>query len=372
MSYQNRIHKVQKQLEELNLEAVVVTSPPNFFYFSGTWLDSHERLQAIVIPKAGKPTMIVHEMSKEEVSFNGIFENAFWKDGENSLELLASILPLNGTVSIDNLWPSQNLLKLIQLKNQLSFVESTQVIGKSRLNKDSQEFELLKRSGAIADNVLQQVIDYLRPGLTEKEVADEIKRLFALQGVETLSFNPIVGSGKNGAIPHHQSDETSIAAGDMVVIDMGGIKDHYCSDMTRTVLVGGEPTDEMLKVYEIVKQAQEAAVKAVRPGVPLKNIDKAARDIISNAGYGEYFTHRTGHGLGIEVHEEPFVTSNNEQLLEEGMVISIEPGIYLSGNFGVRIEDIVFVTDDGCERLNILTKNFVHTGKKEALGSEKA
>jgi Xaa-Pro dipeptidase len=371
MSLQNRIHKVQKRLEELDLEAVVVTSPPNFFYFSGTWLESHERLQAIVIPKTGEPSMIVHEMSREEVPAESPFKNIFWKDGENSLELLAGILPESGTISIDNLWPSQNLLKLILLKNRLSFVDSTQVIGRSRIKKDPEEFELLKKSGAFADQVLQQVIDYLRPGLTEKQVVDEIKRLFAFKGVDTLSFNPIVGAGKNGAIPHHQSDDTPIAAGDMVVIDMGGIKDHYCSDMTRTVLVGGEPTDEMLKVYEIVKEAQEAAVKAVKPGVPLKAIDQAARDIISKAGYGPNFTHRTGHGLGIEVHEEPFVTPDNDQLLEEGMVISIEPGIYLSGKFGVRIEDIVFVTNAGCERLNIITRDFTHAGQVKAGINEK-
>jgi Xaa-Pro dipeptidase len=357
-----RIQKVQQLLNDHNLEAVIVTSPPNFFYFSGIWLDSHERLQAIVIPKTGNPTMIVHEMSKEEVTVGGLFKNHFWKDGDSSLELLGEGLPDNGTVAVDNLWPSSNLLNLMKLKNQLTFVESTNVIGKARLNKDEQEIELLGKSGAVADAVLQQVIKNLKPGDTEKQVADEIKRLFALHQVDELSFNPIVGTGKNGAIPHHQSDDTLIAEGDMVVIDMGGIKDHYCSDMTRTVLVGGQASEEMLKVYEIVKQAQEEAVKAVRPGVALKDIDGVARGIISSAGYGEYFTHRTGHGLGIEVHEEPFVTPDNDQLLEAGMVISIEPGIYLSGKFGVRIEDIVVVTSDGCKRFNNLSREFIQTG----------
>lgn len=361
MAYQNRIEKVQKLLEEAKLDAVIITSPPNFFYFSGTWLDSHERLQAIVIPKTGKATMVVHEMSKEEVHPADLFDAVFWKDGDSSLELLAKNLPENGTISIDNQWPSQNLLSLMKLNSQLSFVDSTEVIGKARLNKDEQEVELLTRSGAVADKVMEQIFTFIKPGLTEKEVADELKRLFAELGVDELSFNPIVGAGANGAIPHHQSDDTVIAEGDMVVIDMGGIKDHYCSDMTRTVLVGGEATEEMQKVYETVRRAHEEAVKAVKPGVPLKEIDRSARDIISKEGYGPYFTHRTGHGLGIEVHEEPFVTSNNDQLLEEGMVISVEPGIYLSGKFGVRIEDIVVVTKTGSKRFNNVNRALINT-----------
>ncbi|WP_017728850.1 M24 family metallopeptidase [Halalkalibacterium ligniniphilum] len=361
MNYENRIGKVRHLLDELNLDAAVITSPTNFFYFSGTWLDSHERLQAIVITKDGELSMIVHEMSKEEIKPTGLYENLFWKDGDNSLDLLATVLPDYGKISIDNEWPSHNLIKLMDRKPHASFVESTNTIGASRLLKDSQEVNLLKKSGAIADDVMKQVIDYIKPGLTEKDVTEEIKRLFALHKVEQLSFNPIVGAGKNGAIPHHQSDETQIAVGDMVVIDMGGIKDHYCSDMTRTVVVGGEATEEMKKAYSIVKRAQEEAVKAVKPGIPLKTIDDTARRVISEAGYGAYFTHRTGHGLGIEVHEEPFVTSDNEQLLEEGMVISIEPGIYLPGTFGVRIEDIVVVTSDGCERLNHVSHELIQT-----------
>jgi Xaa-Pro dipeptidase len=370
LSLKNRIEKVQKQLENLNIGSVVITSPANFFYFSGIWLDSHERLQAIVIPKTGTPAMIVHEMSKEEINITDLFENHFWKDGDPSLELLAAILTDVGRISIDNQWPSQNLIKLMDLKKQVIFVDSTNVIGPLRLYKDHQEIELLKESAATADDVLKQSIDYIKPGLTEKEVAEEIKRLFTLKQVNELSFNPIVGAGKNGAIPHHQSDETIIEAGDMVVIDMGGVKDHYCSDMTRTVLVGGAATEEMKLVYEIVKKAQDEAVKAVKPGVPLKKIDQVARDIISNAGYGLNFTHRTGHGLGIEVHEEPYVTSDNNQLLEEGMVISIEPGIYLNNKFGVRIEDIVVVTSDGCKRLNNLTREFIQTGSHEALSNK--
>lgn len=352
MPYKQRINNARKLLKELNVETVIVTSPANFFYFSGIWLDSDERIQAIVISQAReKATMVVHEMSKEEVASANHFQKKFWKDGENAVEIVEELLPRTGKVSIDNLWPSHHLLELMKMTKDVEFTPSTTVLGHLRLIKDEVEIERLRASGKVADEVMEQTIDFIEPGLIESEVVDEIKRLFAENGVEELSFNPIVGAGKHGAIPHHTPGETEITDGDMIVLDLGGIKDHYCSDITRTIVVG-EPTDKMIKVYDIVRRAQEEAFQAVKPGVPLKEIDAAARDVIKEAGYGDYFTHRTGHGLGIQVHEEPYVTPVNEQLLEEGMVISIEPGIYLKGQFGVRIEDIVVVTSRGGERLN--------------------
>lgn len=367
MIYENRIYQAQLKLQELNIQAVVVTSPSNFYYFSGTRLDSHERLQAIIIPQIGKPVMIVHEMSKEEILITAPFEIEFWKDGDNSIELLAEKLSSFATVSIDDSWPSGRLLELMEYKKDVIFTTGSDIIHSLRLYKDEKEIELLRESGKIADEVMKQIIDYICPGMTEKEVADEIKRLFALKGVERLSFNPIVGTGKNGAIPHHQSDETIIRTGDMVVIDMGGVLNHYCSDITRTIVVGKEPDEKKRKVYEVVKQAEDAAVKAIRPGVELRQIDKIARGIISKAGYGINFTHRTGHGIGIDVHEEPYVTFNNSQVLEAGMVISVEPGIYLSDEFGVRIEDIVLVTPEGYERINNFSRDLIITKElKEA------
>jgi Xaa-Pro dipeptidase len=356
--YVQRMKKAQAILKKNGWEAVIASSPANFFYFTGTWLDSHERLQAVVIPRTGSASIIAHEMSREEISAPDGVQLLFWKDGESAIQVLSEILPEQGVISIDNQWPSEKLIDLMSIRKHLSFVKSTSVIGALRLRKDESEIELLRKSGEIADRVMGKIISFVKPGMTEKQVADELKRLFQMEGVERLSFHPIIGTGANGAIPHHQSDETRLAEGDIVVIDMGGIKDHYCSDMTRTIVIG-EPTEEMVKVYEIVRKAQDEAVKAIKPGVPMKFIDQVARSIISEAGYGEFFTHRIGHGLGIEVHEEPYLTSNNEQLLEEGMVVSVEPGIYLSGKFGVRIEDIVVVTENGAERLNHFPRELV-------------
>ncbi|MDQ0338746.1 Xaa-Pro dipeptidase [Caldalkalibacillus uzonensis] len=346
-----RLEKAKQLLGETQIDALVVTSSPNVYYFSGTWLDSHERLQAIVISRTEQPKMIVHEMSEQEVSPPSQVDTIFWKDGEPAIEILAQHLPHTGTIAIDNQWPSGNLIELMGLKRDVSFVKSTQLIGQLRLRKDEVEIELLRKSGQVADEVMSEVIQFIRPGLKETEVVEQIKSLFKAKGVDKLSFNPILATGKNGAIPHHQSDDTVIQRGDMVVIDMGGIKDYYCSDITRTICVG-EPAAEMRTVYRIVQQAQEEAVQAIKPGIPMQEIDRIAREIITKAGYGPYFTHRTGHGLGIEVHEEPFLTANNDQLLEEGMVVSVEPGIYLTDQFGVRIEDIVVVTETGVERLN--------------------
>lgn len=359
MPYEKRLEKAHQLLMEQDVEAVIVTSPANFFYFSGVWLDSYERLQAIVISKdKEKSHMIVPEMSVEEVASATHFEKRFWKDGENPLEIVANLLPDEGKVSIDNYWPSFQLLGLMDLKENLQYITSTSILGRLRLLKDEHEVQKLKESAKIADEVVEEIIDFVKPGMTEKEVVEEIVRLYQAKGASDVSFGPIVAAGANGAVPHHSPGETIIKDGDMIVLDTGCIKDHYCSDTTRTFVVG-EPTEEMKKVHKIVEEALEAAFKEVKPGVPLKKIDQTARDVIEKAGYGEYFTHRTGHGLGIQVHEEPYVTNVNDQLLEEGMVFSIEPGIYLEGKFGVRIEDIVVVTSNGAKRLNHVDRHLI-------------
>lgn len=356
--YQQRINNARKLLKTNNLDALLVTAPQNFFYFSGTWLDSYERLQAIVIPQTDTPIMITHEMFKAQINVPQGMDKLFWQDGEDAIARLAKIIPACGTVAVDSQWPSGNLIHLMETNKQLTFATSTNILGVLRRNKDSVEIGLLKESGNCADQVMDDLTKFIRAGVTEREVVDEIKRLFKLHGAEQLSFDPIVAAGSNGAVPHHQPGDTVLKQGDAVVVDMGGVKDYYCSDMTRTFFLG-PPTSEMETVYQVVRQAQDAAVQAIKPGVPMKNIDQTARNIIERAGYGCYFTHRTGHGLGIDIHEEPYLSSTNDQLLEEGMVVSVEPGIYLPEKFGVRIEDIVVVTKDGAERLNNYSRHII-------------
>ncbi len=354
---ENRVLRAKQMLDAQNLDAVIVTSTANFFYFTETWINPHERLLAYLVRKNGDPIILAPKLHQDDL-VDASVETVFLEDGENAVERLAKFLPDQGTISIDNLWPSQNLVSLIKEKPNLTFVDSVQTLGAQRLRKDERELNLLRVAGATADKVIGQMISKISPGMSELEVVEELAHLWKKEGVNEVSFNPIIGAGANGALPHHQSDETLIKTGDMVVIDMGGISNHYCSDMTRTIAVG-EVSKQAKEVYEVVRRAQQAGADAVLAGKPLGEVDRATRTVIEEAGYGKYFIHRTGHGLGIEVHEEPFVYGENQQIIEQGMVFSIEPGIYLPGQFGIRVEDIVYVTENGCESLNHYTKELV-------------
>jgi Xaa-Pro aminopeptidase len=224
------------------------------------------------------------------------------------------------------------------------------VMNRLRIRKEEDEVELLARAGRAADETFAQLSQEGLAGLAEHDVSRRLAELLVEKGCTSAAFT-IVGSGPNGASPHHEPGDRSIRAGDAVVLDFGGWVGGYCSDMTRTVSVG-EPASEVSEVHEIVRHAQQAAFGAVRPGVPAQDVDRAARGVIQEAGYGDRFIHRTGHGIGLEEHEHPYIVEGNAQPLEPGMCFSIEPGIYLDGRFGVRIEDIVTVTDQGARRLN--------------------
>jgi D-alanyl-D-alanine dipeptidase len=219
-----------------------------------------------------------------------------------------------------------------------------------RAIKGEDEIELLAAAGAAADASFEDIAQVRFAGRRESEIAADLAGFLRAHGHSQVDFT-VIGSGPNGANPHHEMSERVIEDGDMVVLDFGGLKDGYGSDTTRTVHVG-EPTDEERKVHDIVRAAQQAGFDAVRPGVACQEIDRAARQVITDAGCGEYFIHRVGHGIGLTTHEPPYMVEGEEHLIEPGMCFSIEPGIYLPGRFGVRIEDIVVATEDGGRRLN--------------------
>lgn len=232
------------------------------------------------------------------------------------------------------------------------FTAST--VGALRMRKDADEYAALKRNAAIADQAMQAAWAQMRTGMREREVADIVRAAFKERGATALFH--IIGAAGNGAFPHHQTGETVLQSGDAVVMDIGGGMDGYSSDMTRMAVMGAAP-DGYHEIHEIVERAVQAALTAARPGVAAHVVDDAARGVITDAGYGDYFMHRTGHGMGIEVHETPYITAASQTVLDEGMVFSIEPGIYLPGRFGIRLEDIVILRSDGPEILSSLPRD---------------
>ena len=234
------------------------------------------------------------------------------------------------------------------------FSEST--VGALRMRKDEAAYKTLKKNAQLADRALQAAWAMMKPGLREEEVGAVIKDSFLSNGAKPL-FG-IVGAGANGAFPHHQTGTTALKSGDAVVMDIGAGMDGYSSDITRMAVIGNPP-EGYAEVHDIVERAVQAALAAAKPGVAAKAVDQAARDVITDAGYGEYFVHRTGHGLGTEVHEPPYITASSDTILDEGMVFSIEPGIYLPGRFGIRLEEIVILRKDGPEVLSDLPRDVV-------------
>ena len=273
-----------------------------------------------------------------------------WADGADAYAAASALLDPNGTYAVsDSTW-AMHVLGLQRALPESRYVSMTEALPTLRAVKDAEELERLAAAGAAADAVFEETAATRFSGRTEAEIAAELGERLVAHGHSTVEFT-IVASGPNGANPHHEESDRVVQDGDMVVLDFGGTMDGYGSDTTRTVHVG-EPTDEEAEVHAVVRRAQQAAFEAVRPGVACQDVDRAARRVIADAGYGERFIHRTGHGIGLTAHEPPYMVEGETRPIEAGMCFSIEPGIYLPGRFGVRIEDIVVATEDGARRLN--------------------
>ena len=275
-----------------------------------------------------------------------------WADAVGPQEALRSALASIGAeepglVVIDETMRSDFALLLLDaLPSGTKRAFTGDTLGALRMRKDVDEYAKLKMNALIADRAMRKAFAAIKPGMTELDLAEVVKGHFVSEGA-SVEFT-IIGSGGNGAFPHHASGHRPIAKGDAIVIDIGGRKGGFPSDITRMAVVGAPPKG-YLEIHAIVEKAVQAALKAARPGVLAKEVDAAARNVIADAGYGEYFVHRTGHGMGIDGHEPPYITATSETVLEEGMVFSIEPGIYLPGRFGIRLEDIVILQKDGPE-----------------------
>lgn len=351
----SRIKRIVDNMKKHNLNQILVTSPSSVFYLSGVWIDPGERLMAMYIDDDENVVLMLNSLFKNNPGL-GEIKTMTYDDSEDPIPMLLKVIDENSTLGIDKNWPAHYLIEIMEQKPNMKFANSSLIVDEVRMIKDEEEIKLLRESSKINDKVMEELVQYISKNKNEKEMAETIEGIFKKNGIEKQSFETICSYGKNGADPHHFPDNTRLNDGDSIVIDMGGVYNYYCSDMTRTFFYK-EPPEEAKKIYEIVKRANAAGKKAVKPGVKLSDIDKAARNVIEKEGYGKYYTHRTGHNIGIDDHEEPSVGGNSDLVAKKGMVFSIEPGIYIGGKYGVRIEDLVVVTEDGCEVLNKVSRD---------------
>ncbi|KMS85926.1 peptidase M24 [Streptomyces regensis] len=359
--YGARMERAVRSAADAGLAGLLVAPGPDMVWLTGyTPTAVTERLTLLVLAPGRDPVLVVPTLEApdaEQAAGAAALTLRDWTDGKDPYAVTAGLVDDRGRFGIsDNTW-AMHLLGLQRVLPGTSYASLTDALPMLRAVKDAAELELLAAAGAAADLAFEEIRKVSFAGRRESDVGQDLAGLLRRFGHSQVDFT-IVGSGPNGANPHHEVGDRVIRPGDMVVLDFGGLKDGYGSDTTRTVHVG-EPTEEERQVHDVVRAAQEAGFQAVRPGVACQDVDRAARAVITDAGYGEYFIHRTGHGIGVTTHEPPYMIEGEEQPLVPGMCFSVEPGIYLPGRFGVRIEDIVTVTEDGGRRLNNTTREMV-------------
>ncbi|MEK4130874.1 Xaa-Pro peptidase family protein [Solibacillus sp. FSL W8-0474] len=360
MSKQNQL---QQYLVENEWDAAFITTPDNVFYFSNFKSDPHERLLGVMVFKDAEPFLICPKMEIPDVVAAGwSYEVIGHEDTQNAWDVVANAVKARNvsfnTLAIEKSHLTVERLEAIQERfDTLKFTNIDEKVNALRICKDEEELVKLRKAAQLADFAIEVGCNAIAEGKTEMEILNTIESAIKAKG-HAMSFNTMVLAGEKTASPHGTPGDRKIQKGDFILFDLGVIYEGYCSDITRTVAFG-QPNEEQMKVYNTVRRANEAAIEAVKPGVRAMDLDKISRDIITDAGYGEYFTHRLGHGLGISVHEFPSITGTNEMTLQPGTVFTIEPGIYKSDAAGVRIEDDVVVTNDGVEVLTKFTKELV-------------
>ena len=349
-----RMRRAAEAAGAAGLDGVLVTPGPDLVYFTGyTPTEIAERITMLVISADRDPAMVVPVFERpdaEAAAGAGAVAFTAWSDGEDEYAVTARLLHDEGRYAVSDAAWALHVLGLQEALPGSKYVSMTAALPMLRAIKDDEELERLTAAGAAADACVEEIAAVRFSGRRETEIGAELAELLRKHGHGEVEFT-LVGSGPNGANPHHGLSERTIESGDMVVLDFGGTKDGYGSDTTRTVHVGA-PSEQEREVYDVVRRAQQAGFEAVQPGVSCEEVDRAARQVIADAGYGEHFIHRTGHGIGLTTHEPPYIVEGETLPLMPGMCFSVEPGIYLAGRFGVRIEDIVAVTAEGGRRLN--------------------
>ncbi|GGM11542.1 dipeptidase [Streptomyces fumigatiscleroticus] len=359
--YRARMERAARAAADAGLAGLLVAPGPDLVWLTGYAPPAvTERLTLLVLVPGRDPVLVVPTLEApdaEKAAGAPALTLRDWTDGTDPYAVASALLDACGRFGVsDNAW-AMHLLGVQKALPGTSYASLTEALPMLRAVKDAAELELLAAAGAAADAAFEEIRKLPFGGRRESDVAADLADLLRGSGHSQVDFT-IVASGPNGADPHHEAGDRVIRGGDMVVLDFGGLKDGYGSDTSRTVHVG-EPGPEERRVHEIVREAQEAGFRAVRPGAACQEVDRAARAVIAEAGYGARFVHRTGHGIGVTTHEPPYMIEGERQPLVPGMCFSVEPGIYLPGRFGVRIEDIVTVTEDGGRRLNDTTRELV-------------
>ena len=360
----SRLESAAEAAGRSGLDALLLTPGPDLRYLTGYDTHQSERLTCLAVPVAGPAFLVVPRLelaSAEASPAAGMsLEFVVWDETDDPYRVVAQRLGAVGTVGLAGQMWAMMVLRFREAMPGARQALAAMALRGLRIRKTPAEIAALAEAGAAIDRVHARVPQWLRPGRTEREAAADIASAIAAEGHARIDF-VIVGSGPNAAKPHHEPSDRVLSPGDAVVVDIGGtMPSGYCSDCTRTYALGAPPPD-MAAYYAVLAEAQEAACAAVRPGIPAQAVDAVARDLIAKAGYGAQFTHRTGHGIGLETHEDPYIVAGNAEELEPGMAFSVEPGIY-PGPHGARIEDIVVCTADGYRRLNNGSRELIVVG----------
>ena len=353
---QERLNKVLQAMADNHIFQMLISDSPAIFYLTGKWISPGERMLALYLNLDKNHKLFVNDLFPVQ-EYLGVKIIRF-NDKDDPVKIVSQYVDKQQTMGIDKKWPAGFLLRLMECQGGKQFVNSSFIVDRIRMCKDLQEIELMKEASYINDLAMEKIIGLIPQKYSEKKMAQILLDIYQELGAKGFSFSPIVAYGANGADPHHSIDHSVVNAGDSIIIDIGCKKNFYCSDMTRTVFYK-QPSELADKVYRVVLEANKRAIAMIRPGVRFCDIDHAARSYIEAAGYGKYFTHRTGHSIGLETHDFGDVSAVNTDQVKPGMTFSVEPGFYFSGNFGVRIEDLVLVTENGCAVLNTYNKELM-------------
>ena len=361
--YTERIERLSQQLEVHALDYLVLIPGANFTYFTGLRKEVSERPFVGFFPASGSPTFIVPRLeqraTEESLPYDADFYVYTDDEGyERAFKRACSAL-VGKRLGVE--YRSMRLLELRQIEKDASgssFEEADPFLAQLRMVKDTEEIATMQEAIRISEEALHATLSQVRPGQTEMEVQNLLHIELLHKGAHGMGFDPLILSGPRAALPHATAADRTLQSGDCLIIDFGGKIGSYTADITRTVAIGTD-NPEWKKIYEVVKEANATAYRLAKPNITAENVDRAARGVIEKAGYGEYFTHRTGHGLGLDVHEPPYIVAGDKTRLQPGMTFTIEPGIYIPGEYGVRIEDDVLITEDGCKSLSTFPRELI-------------